>query len=281
MTMLIQDLVEKYASILNGHDVNNLFTHLKELTSRSEAARLCDLERRTTYYWEDDREVRLSTKQKVLEAILEKDFLYTTKYLCERSFDISGRTIRLYLGTLYEKAMNPEIEATQFENLTDEFRKTIIEYSPMINSTMPYDVSQMLDLLKQRSTELDLDFADLPMSTMTIEDFTKILPHLIKIVPTAMDDDSLRDFSQEVHFSQDLVNFASNLRAMSISISARPSVFVPRTAFNRYQGVMDIRGSDGNVNLPDYREEGSLENTREQQITQIGSSAPPTMGYVT
>lgn len=261
MRLLLDEFVERYAGILNGRDVNELFNRIKELTSRSEAARICDLERRTTYYWEDGREVRLSTKQKVLRTILEKDFEYTVKYILNRIYNASSDILGLYLGTIYERAMDPEIEPPQFQTLINEFREARIKYSPLVSTITP-GVSDMFEKLRKTAGEMGIDFPALPMSTMNVEEVKDLLPQLIKIVPSSISDDALKEISERFNLPQDFLKFTSELKTI-IPASAR---IVPGDAFNMPHWAVIVKPEVGeNVMVKTFTHEGS-ENPEEFAI---------------
>jgi len=274
--LLLDEFVEKYAGILNGRDVNELFNRIKELTSRSEAARICDLERRTTYYWEDSREVRLSTKQKVLRTILEKDFDYTVKYMLKRIYNASSDILGLYLGTICEKAMNPEIEPQQFQMLINEFREARIKYSPLVTSTIVASFSDMFENIRKRANELRIDFPPLPMSALNVEEMKNLLPQLMKVVPSSINDDALEEISRKFNFPQEFVKFASDLKTISI---LAPTRTIPRDAFNMPQRAIIVKPHGENVPILETFTYGDFENL--EKIPVLPPSAPSgPMNYI-
>jgi hypothetical protein len=269
----MQDYVDKYASLLNGRDVTILFNHLKEITSRSEAARLCDLERRTTFYWNDDREVRLFTKQKLLLAILEKDFLFTLRYLCERAFEVSSQTISLYLETLYENAMDPDLNSTEFEKLASEFRAIRIKYSPIINTTMTPTISYIFENLKKRSADLRIDFPSLPLSTMAGKDVVDILPHLIKRVPMSLNNNDLDQFAENFNINRELIKFASDIKIELFSTFPKHLALIEDSAYNPYQLQVE-KSTLSNASPVKYGRRDLFEN-QEEQIAVTNELTPP------
>lgn len=268
--LLLDEFVERYASILNGRDINELFNHLRELSNRSEAARICDLERRTTYYWEDNKEVRLSTKQKVLRAILEKDFEYTVKYILTRIYNVSRDILELHLGTIYEKAMDPRIEPTQFQMLINEFREARIKYSPLVNSTITTEVSDMFENLRKRANELMVGFPSLPMSTMNVEEVKILLPQLMKVVPRSINNAALEEISKKFMFPREFVKFASDVKTISIPVSVET---IQRDAVNLPQLVAIVKLEGGeNVSVLGTFVHEDLENP--EKILVLPQSAP-------
>jgi len=209
---MLKNFVDKYASFLNGKDVKELFTYLRELMNRSEAARICDIERRTTYYWENNREVRLTTRKKVLRAIFKKDFEYAVKYLLKRVHLSLHDMLGLYLGTIYEKTMNPDITPNQFETLMKKFLEIRVEYSQLITPKMAPEILDMYENLKERANELGIVLNPLPMSVMNVEELMILLPKMINVIPTSIDDSRLGEFSNSLNISKDFVKYVADLK---------------------------------------------------------------------
>lgn len=211
---MIDDFVEKYSSLLNGQDIIELFNRLKELTNRTEASRNCDLERRTTYYWTENRAIRLLTKQKVLRAILETDFEFAVKYLLSRVYFASKDMLEQYLGFIYENSMAQEIEISRFKVLIEEFRQIRIQYSAMINQRSNARIYQMFTNLQKKAVAKGIILEPLPMSTMNIEDARVLIPSLMKRLPPFIDDNTMTDYGKRFNFSKDLLNFVMELQAI-------------------------------------------------------------------
>jgi len=228
---MFDEFVERYAGMLSGRDVSELFDRLTDLVGTiAEAARVCEVERRTPYYWRPDEspEVRLQTKKKVLKALIERDFEFTLKFMIERSADASRNMLRMYLGTIYEKAMDPAISNQNFQNLLNELRQLRIGYSELIDSALAEELSDMLLNLKTEAENRDVDFPPLPLSTMTAEDVVRYLPRLTRLVPRYADNVTLDSLSRELNFPKELVKLASDLA---------PPILPPR-------GILTSRGAD-------------------------------------
>jgi len=211
---LFDEFVERYAGLLSGRDVLELFNQLIKLCgSIAEAARVCKIERRTPYYWEYEKsqEIRLHTKKKVLKALIERDFEFTLKFMIKRSVDASKDILRMYFGSIYERAMNPDISNRDFLRLTNEFRQLRIKYSGLIDSALGKELSDMLINMKIEAENRDIDFPPLPLSTMTAEEVIRYLPRLIRLVPSDADDLTIHMLSKELNFPKELVKLASEL----------------------------------------------------------------------
>lgn len=211
---MFDEFVERYAGMLSGRDVSELFNRLTDIMGTiTEAARICGIERRTPYYWKPDEgpEVRLQTKKKVLKVLIERDFEFTLKFMIKRSTDASRDMLRTYLETIYERAMEPDIPDRDFKDLITEFRLSRIDYSELIDSALAEELSDMLVPLKGEATSRDIDFPPLPLSTMTAEEVVHYLPRLCRLVPSHIDDEALDSLSQEWNFPKELVKLASDL----------------------------------------------------------------------
>lgn len=212
---MYDEFIERYGGMLSGRDVSELFNRLTEnVGSIAEAARTCDIERRTPYYWrpEEGPEVRLQTKKKVLKALIERDFEFALKFMIERSVGAARDMVRMYLGTVYERAMDPEIPDQDFQKLLDEFRLVRIDYSGLIDSALAEELSDMLMKLRREAENHGVDFMPLPLSTMTAEEMVHYLPRLTRLVPRHVDDAASDRLSRELNFPKELVKLASELR---------------------------------------------------------------------
>ena len=234
MQGLLQDYADKYATMLTGRDIAMLFEHLKNITSRSEAARICELERRTTYYWQDNKEMRFQTKRRVLQALLEKDYLFTLKYLCEKTFDISNETIDLYLKTIYENAMNPDIDPESFKKLVAEFYETRIKYAPSISASMNDIVSDLSRNLLEQATTLNVPIPKMPLATMTAEEVVNKLPYLIRTLPIGITENGLNQLEGQLNLPRDLIKLASDVKTEVCSNIESHGLSVENTALNPY-----------------------------------------------
>jgi hypothetical protein len=230
---MFDEFIERYAGLLSGRDISELFNKLTELLGTiAEAARVCGIERRTSYYWKPNEspEVRLQTKKKVLRAIIEKDFEFTLKFMIERSTESSKEVLRMYLGTIYEKAMNSEISNQDFQVLQNEFRSLSIDYSGLIDLAMTEELSDMFMNLKNEAENHGVEFSPLPLSTMTAEEVIRYLPRLIRLVPRNANSVILDSLTRELNFPKELVKLASDLRV-------EPSPLIPdieKTDFHSY-----------------------------------------------
>src|SRR5947208_1328085 len=111
-------LAEKYARLLSDDDTISLFNRLKEVVGNiKEAAERCGLTRKSVYDWENlTQEIRLATKERVLEQSLELLPIDTLEYLTKQTVDAAYEVLLSNLGTLYENALEQK-EPAEFERL--------------------------------------------------------------------------------------------------------------------------------------------------------------------
>lgn len=240
---MLNDFVEKYSNILDGRDVKELFSHLANLTNKKLASQLCDLERRTTYYWKDDRAVRLETKRKVLNAVLKKDFEFTVKYLLVRVCAASTDILQLYLGTIYEQAMVPEMDVNQFQMLAEDFRKMRVDYSSLLTQRKNTRVNQMFVNLQKRAKEKGALLDALPISAMNVDDITLLLPRLMRILPRSLATNEMKEYAHKYNLSLDFIRFVTELNSLSKIVSHK---VLERDASNTTPiRLLDSVASDG------------------------------------
>ncbi len=245
MKILLQDYVEKYANMLTGRDVSKLFEHLKNSTNRAEAARICDLERRTTFYWTDNKEIKLQTKKQVLQALLENDYLFTLDYLCEKTLELSNETVDLYLKSLYENAMDPDTDSSQFEKLMNSFFENRIKFSSLIGKSLLDVVSDMSKNLAEQATILNIHKPKMPLAIMNGEEIVEKLPFIIKMLPKNITEESIDNIERQLELPRGLIEFASDVREQTCIVQAVPTIAYKNTAQNNTTAlVMQVSAID-------------------------------------
>lgn len=176
-------MAEKYANLLTMEDVVRLFELLeKAIGNKTEAAKACGLERKTTYGWEITKEIRLSTKKKVLAALIENLTEETLDFMTEKSAQASVDILRIYLSAIYEKAMN-ERNASNFFRLASKFEETKQKYAGLIADYLETEVANMSELIPEKANELRVTFQPSPLNVVKLSEFSKLLlPSLIKTI---------------------------------------------------------------------------------------------------
>jgi len=176
-------IAEKYANLLTLEDVVQLFKLLeKAIGNKAEAAKICGLERKTTYGWEIAKEIRLNTKKKVLAALIENLPEETLDFMTEKSVQASVDILRTYLFAIYEKAVD-ERNTSNFLRLTSKFEETRHKYASLIVDHLENEVGNMLELIPEKASELGVIFKPSPLNVVRLSEFSKLLlPSLIKAI---------------------------------------------------------------------------------------------------
>jgi hypothetical protein len=183
-------MVEKYANFLTKEDVIWLFELLeKAIGNKVDAARICGLERKTTYGWERTKEIRLGTKKKILSALMKDLPEETLDFMTQKSVQASADVLRTCLFALYEKAMTVR-NATDFLRLTSKFGEKTQKYSGLIADYLEIEVGHMSGLLPEKASELGVTFEPSPPRIVRLSGLSELLPHIIRAV--ALDPNSPR-----------------------------------------------------------------------------------------
>jgi len=175
-------IAEKYANLLTQNDVVWLFELLEKVVgNKVEAAKICGLERKTTYGWEITQEIRLGTKKKVLAALIENLPEETLDFMTEKSVQASVDILRTYLFSLYEKAMAQK-DSTNFLRLASKFEQKKDKYSGLIVDHLEIEIGNMSELFPEKAGELGVFFQPSPLRTVKLSEFSKLLPYVIKTI---------------------------------------------------------------------------------------------------
>ncbi len=176
-------IAEKYADLLTMEDVVELFKLLeKKVGNKVEAAKICGLERKTTYGWDTTKEIRLRTKKKVLTALIENLTEETLDFITERSVDTSADVLRTYLSALYERAMDEREDPLNFLRLASRFEETKQKYAGMIVDRLEVEVGNMSTLFPEKATELGTTFKVSPINVLKLSELSILVPSLIKTI---------------------------------------------------------------------------------------------------
>jgi hypothetical protein len=175
-------VVEKYANLLTREDIVSLFGYLeKSVGNKVETARICGLERKTTYDWEKTREIRLDTKKKVLGASMRNLPEETFDFMTEKSVQASVDVLRTYLFALYERAMT-ERNPTGFLRFASKFEEKTQKYSGLIADYLEIEVGHMSGFFPEKASELGVTFQPSPPRTVRLSGLSELLPHMIEAV---------------------------------------------------------------------------------------------------
>lgn len=176
-------LVRKFADILTSKDILELFRKLEvSLGSVTKAAQQCDLERKTIYDWRKTGNLKLPTKKKVLGALLEVNTEGTLDYMTKRSKETVSELLNIYLTTLYEQALETEIDRNKFQDILKKFEETREDNAGLIIDTQETEISNMLNSLVERALELKTAYDPQPPDVIKLSRLAAVLPMIINEV---------------------------------------------------------------------------------------------------
>jgi hypothetical protein len=137
-------IAQQYAKLLDEEDILKLFGKLEE------AAVKCDL----TDDWKTLKgEMKTSTKEKILEQLLEYLPLETMDYIIRKLFDSSSSLFVAYMTTLYEKALGTN-DRSQFLELANSFEQTRDRYFGLISNKNEREIDDLTIILRKHSRRI-------------------------------------------------------------------------------------------------------------------------------
>ncbi len=137
-------IAQQYAKLLDEEDILKLFGKLEE------AAVKCDL----TEDWKTLKgDMKTSTKEKVLEQLLEYLPLETMDYLTRKLFDSSSSLFMAYLTTLYERALVTN-DRSQFLELANSFEQARDKYFSLISKKNGREIDDLTVILRKHSKRI-------------------------------------------------------------------------------------------------------------------------------
>jgi hypothetical protein len=150
-------IAEKYAEMLTKTDLKNVFDKIVQKLdgNRTKAARYCGLTTKATYDWEKAGFVKLETKQKVLQKLLEMSYLGTVEYLLNRSTERTGDLLHTALTTIYADA----IEATGKESFLasfNHFQQFKMKHRGLIRDQVEFEIADMSAFLEEKALEFGI-----------------------------------------------------------------------------------------------------------------------------
>ncbi len=153
---------QEYAHFLNKQDTIALRDMLlKEIGNLKDTAGKCDLSRKTLYDWNTQtKEIKLESKEKILEAAMEERPLITLELLCKVMIDRVRKLLMLHLNTIFEKLIDHDVESATFQY--QKFKK---EYAHFIFDKYRHELNDMdeklIDYLKSIGKNADVSSINL------------------------------------------------------------------------------------------------------------------------
>jgi len=178
---MVNYLAEKYASLVNADMVKTLFEKLAILLgdNRTKAADECGLTRKAIYDWDNlKEEIKLSTKEKVLEQSLEQMPIETLDYLTKQMHDSSSDVLMSYLSSIYERVYDTKKES-DFLQVTGKFEDATRTYAGLIYKKLDYEVDDMMKELSLFAKSQNIKWMPHPVHLYDSNDLKKIIPQIV------------------------------------------------------------------------------------------------------
>lgn len=142
-------ILEKYSSFVDTEGVIELFDKYQKSKNdnRTLAAKECDITTKSVYDWKHLKEnVKLSTKVKILQKIMEEMPVETFSYLTKKLYDSSTETLMSCLTTLYEQSFDVKDEREYLQHV-HEFENISKKYAGLIYKHRDLEVNHMFSKL--------------------------------------------------------------------------------------------------------------------------------------
>lgn len=143
-------LVDQYARFLDETDVIRLFEKLEDrIGNLQEAAKECNITRKTVYDWKTlTHEIKLETKEKILDQSLEKLRIETLEFLTKKMTDIVAELLYNFLLTVYKSAFDCK-DLNELDNILKRFEDTKQRYAGILYNRFEYEVSDLSEKLEE------------------------------------------------------------------------------------------------------------------------------------
>ena len=143
---------ERFSGILTKGDIEELFEKLKEKAgSTAAAARLAKLERKTVYKWREVKEIRKSTKEKVLTALLKQMPIETLEFLLEKYRERSGILLYNLLAVIVNTAIKSSNKDRRRE-LIERFHRDLELYGRPLADEVAEEIFRLQQSIKRVET---------------------------------------------------------------------------------------------------------------------------------
>lgn len=174
-------IVEKYASLVETEGIIELFDKFEKSKdgNRTLAAKECDITTKSVYDWSKLKEnVKLSTKMKVFQKIMEQMPVETFSYLTKKLYDSSTETLMSCLTTIYEQSFDAKNE-TEYLHHVHEFEKISKEYAGLIYNHRDLEVNHMFSKLHSFAKSESFDWKPSQTVLYDSEKVKQMIPQII------------------------------------------------------------------------------------------------------
>jgi len=171
-------ITKQYADMLTKEDVLQLFDQLqRKFGSRNKASKICGFTNKTTYEWEKVKYVKSTTKEKLLKASLQHNFLYTLEYLFNRSNRRNVNILSTFLSTLYSFLLESESK-NNFEKNYLTFFNFKTKNRGLIRDQIEDELSDMYFYLIPKANELKAQLPPIPTNDISSKELLDAIPLL-------------------------------------------------------------------------------------------------------
>ena len=179
----MQYRLKEYATMLSPLDVREMFMQLVKISgSISESARRCGIERTGVYDWPKASDMRLQTKVKILQCLMEEAPDEALAFVLERSRELTVGVLRTLLGTIYEWAMSEDTNQEQLRDYIETMLRICEDNQGLVLYEMEEGAEEMRKHLKQKARELSVPFPKRTIYSVKARDLVSLLPSLIQAI---------------------------------------------------------------------------------------------------
>ncbi len=174
-------IVEKYASLIETEGIIELFDKFEKSKNgnRTLAAKECDITTKSVYDWTKLKEnVKLSTKMKVFQKIMEEMPVETFSYLTKKLYDSSTETLMSCLTTMYEQSFDAKDEK-EYLQYVHEFENISKEYAGLIYKHRDLEVNHMFSKLYSFAKSHTFDWKPHQTVLYDSEQVKQMIPQII------------------------------------------------------------------------------------------------------
>jgi len=213
---MVSYLAEKYAYLLTKEDAKQLFESLATFHgSVSEAARKCNIQsRKTIYDWKETRDLKLSTKIKILNASLTNIPDKTLSFLLERSEESTSDILHVILSRTFEMAMKQNLSKEAFAELANKFVLITKEHAGIVLERLEEEVGEMNQAIRGKAFDLKVNLPPVPIEATKPTLLLELLPIITKSLPEKVSGTEKFDIALKLNAPVELIDVSSTLTSI-------------------------------------------------------------------
>lgn len=174
------DSAERYAGFVTRDMLVILFDKLKKHLNgnKTKAAEQCDLTRKTIDDWGKSGNVKLDTREKVLEQLIDELPIDTFGYLTNQLSNSSTDSLMSYLSTIYETTFNTT-NTDEFLQLANQFEHATRQYAGLIYNKLDHEVNDMIMELENHAKSAKIEWSPTVFHLYDSEQIKHVIPQII------------------------------------------------------------------------------------------------------